>query len=79
MLEEIINMFPDYQFILVDGFDKAVIGFDYKANRIIYSVSKCIDILKTDMCTGEAWQYLEFNCFDAFQGDNSPIWCYDIP
>lgn len=33
----------------IDGFDNAVIGIEVKTDRLIYSVKKCVNILKTNM------------------------------
>lgn len=45
MIDKIIEAFEDESFLKVDGFDKAIIGVDEFSLRLVYSVSKCIDIL----------------------------------
>jgi len=72
MLEEIINLYDD-------GFDNAVIGIDTLEMRLIYSVTKCLDILITSgMTSDEALEFFEFNVSSAYMGEKTPIWCYDI-
>ena len=61
-----------------DGFDEAIIGVDEKDMRLIYSVSKCIDILKKDgMNYDEAIEFFDFNISGSYVGEKTPIWCYD--
>jgi len=48
-LESILENYPDESFLKADGFDEAVIGVDENSMRLIYSVSKCIEILREDM------------------------------
>jgi hypothetical protein len=78
MLQEILDNFPENSILRADGFDDAVIGIDEKSMRLIYSVKKCIEILVAgDLSEEEAVEYLQFNTFDAFVGDKTPIWCMD--
>lgn len=63
--------------IKADGFDNAIIGIDIISNRIIYSTKKCIEILmkQNNWSYDEALEYLEFNTFCAYVGEETPIWC----
>lgn len=76
MWERIIEAFPDDEFLFADGFDDAIIGLDEQSMRIIYSVSKCIDILQNEM-SDAAIEYFDFNVRDAYVGEKTPIWCDD--
>ena len=49
MIDKIIELYDDEEFLKADGFDKAVIGFDETTMRLIYSVKKCIAILTCNM------------------------------
>jgi hypothetical protein len=60
-----------------NGFDEAVIGVDLNTERLIYSVSKCIQVLCRDMSEEEAMEYFEYNVSNAYVGEKTPIWCYD--
>jgi hypothetical protein len=75
--ELLIERYPDETFLLADGFDGAIIGVDEKTWRVIYSVSKCIEILGKDMPYDDAFEYFEFNTAGAYVGEQTPIWCYD--
>lgn len=77
MLESIKEKFYDEEFLIADGFNDAIIGVDEKSMRLIYSVSKCIDILKKDMSEEEALEYFDYNISGAYMGEKTPIWCYD--
>jgi hypothetical protein len=78
MLESILLNYQDEELLKADGFDDAIIGIDESSMRLIYSVSKCIEILSKDMSTEEAIEYFDFNVGCAFVGEKTPIWCYDI-
>jgi hypothetical protein len=77
MIEKIIEEYGDETFLKADGFDEAVIGVDETEMRLIYSVSKCIEILKRDMSEEDAKEYFSFNVSGAYVGDKTPIWCSD--
>jgi hypothetical protein len=79
MLEQLLKYFEDEEFLKADGFDEAVIGVDERSMRLIYSVTKCIELLMVndDMSMEEAIEYFDFNVRGAYVGDNTPIWCED--
>jgi hypothetical protein len=79
MLEIIIENYQDEEILKADGFDDAVIGIDTNSMRLIYSVQKCIDILKEDeMDEIDAIEYFEYNVLGAYVGEKTPIWCNDF-
>ena len=49
MLDKIIEWFPEEELLKADGLDEAIIGIDDLTMRLIYSVSKCIEILSKEM------------------------------
>ena len=77
MIDEIIDNNPDVTFLKADGFDDAIIGVDESTMRLIYSVSKCIEILAIDMPEEDAIEYFDFNVAGSYVGEQTPIWCYD--
>jgi hypothetical protein len=79
MLQEIIETFPDIEFLKADGLDSAVIGFDEQSERLIYSVSKIIEILMADGMTDEdALDHYYYNIAGAYVGEKTPIYCFDF-
>ena len=77
ILDRILKQFEDHVFLKADGFDDAVIGIDEESYRLIYSVSKCLEILMIDMSEEDAYQYFNYNVSGAYVGDKTPIWCID--
>lgn len=78
MLDKILEWFPEEGILKADGFDDAIIGIDDDSMRLIYSVSKCIEILVAGgMDEEEAVEYFHFNTKGAWVGDKTPIWCTD--
>ncbi len=70
LLGEVIACYDEDTFLIADGFDEATM-------RLIYSVSKCIEILMRDMSEEEAMEHFSFNVSGAYVGDKTPIWCQD--
>jgi hypothetical protein len=77
MIKQIIESHPDEEFLKADGFDDAIIGLDSSSNRLIYSYTKCIEILSESMSDEEAVEYFEYNVVNAYVGEKTPIWCND--
>ena len=78
MLEKIIENYSEDEFLKADGFDDAIIGLEETSMRLIYSVSKCVEILKKDMTEEDAIEYFYYNVLGAYFGQRTPIWCMDI-
>jgi len=78
MIDSVIERYPDESFLKADGFDEALIGVDNKSMRLVYSVSKCIEILCRDMNEEDAIEYFDYNVSGAYMGEKTPIWCDDI-
>lgn len=77
-LQFIIHTFPDEDFLIADGLNEAVIGIDGSNMRLIYSISKCIDILVANgLSTQDALQHFEYSIRGAYVGEKTPIWCDD--
>jgi len=77
MIDKIVEWFPEDEVLVADGFDDAIIGIDSNSMRLIYSVSKCIEILSKEMDEEEAVEYFDFNVRGSYVGEKTPIWCTD--
>ena len=77
MLENILDWFSEDELLIADGFNDAIIGIDESSMRIIYSISKCIEILMQEMSEEDALEYFNYNVCNAYVGDKTPIWCND--
>lgn len=79
--ELIIEMFADTDDVLfADGLDDAIIGFDQNLWRVVYSRNKCIECLRKEdeMSEEDAIEHLEYNTFNAYVGDKTPVWVEDF-
>ena len=77
MLDKIVEWFPEDEFLIADGFNDAIIGVDSDSMRLIYSVTKCVEILSKDMSEEEAVEYFDYNVRGSYVGEKTPIWCID--
>jgi hypothetical protein len=74
-LEDILEIYPDEQFLKVDDFDEAVIGMEVVKMRLVYDISKMRQLLvdRDGMTFDEAMEYLDFNVVGAYVGELTPI------
>ncbi len=77
MIDAILESFPDEEILIANGFDAAIIGFDESSSRLIYSISKCINILTEEMSEEDAIEYFYYNVSGSYVGNKTPIWCTD--
>ena len=61
----------------IDGFDNAIIGIEVKTDRLIYSVKKCVNILKIKMSAEEAIDHFYMDIFSENVAENKVIFCED--
>jgi hypothetical protein len=75
--EELAESYSE-DLLFADGYDNAIVGVcvGFDSGRVVYSVSKMIDIcMKDDEMTYEdSVEWLEFNTFGAYVGENTPIY-----
>jgi len=83
LLVEILDMYPDPNIKIIDGFDDAVLGIDIESMRLIYSSQKIIQILmdsydvENRLTAAEvASEYFDFNIRGS-KGEGYPIFCDD--
>lgn len=79
MIQDIIDTYQDEEILKADGFDDAIIGIDEQSMRLIYSVSKCIDVLEQQqgMEFNDAIEHFNYNVSGSYVGPKTPIWCED--
>jgi hypothetical protein len=73
MIQEILDAYPDEEFLMADGFDGAIIGVEPNSMCLVYCRSKCIEILRKDMSYEEAIEYFDFNVSGAYVGEKTPL------
>jgi len=78
-LELLLDLYPEDEFLVADGFDDAVIGVDSASSRLIYSCKKCLEILieVEEMNPEDAIEHFSYNVTGAYVGEKTPIWCED--
>jgi hypothetical protein len=79
--EVLIELYGDHDnegLLFADGFDDAIIGICPNSFKIIYSRGKAISILMKDMCEEDAIEYAEYNTFNSYVGEKTPIWVDDL-
>ena len=63
--------------LIIDVFDDAVIGIDVINKRLIYSVKKCVRILKKQMPTEEANDFFYTEIFENLKYKKNVVFCED--
>lgn len=79
MKEIIIERYAQEDEVLfADGLDDAIIGFEPNLWKVVYSREKCIEVMSRDMSWEEAIEFLDYNTFNCYVGEKTPIWVDDI-
>jgi hypothetical protein len=76
-LNLLIEIYAEKTLEKIDGFDRAVISVEVKTDRLIYSVKKCVNILKTKMSAEEAVDHFYMEIFSENVEENKVIFCED--
>lgn len=82
-LQDLIDFYPDEEFLSADGLEDAIIGVYYdrqdSINRLVYSRTKCIEIFinRDGMTHEEALEFFDYNVEGAYVGKQTPIWVDD--
>lgn len=74
ILNKILEIYPDEQFLKADGFDAAIVGVSSYYN-LVYSIEKIIQILvsRNDWTYEEASEYFFYNIEGSYVGEQTPI------
>jgi hypothetical protein len=79
--DKIIEAYGDHTdegILFADGLDDAIIGICPVSLRVVYSRTAVIEVLMEDMSEDEAIDYAEYNTFNAYVGEQTPIWVDDL-
>lgn len=75
LLEVYQDVVGDVEILTADGFDDAIVGLDSRSFRVIYDVDIMVNILmEQGMEEMDAVEHLEYNVFNAWVGDQTPIY-----
>ena len=74
---ELAEHFGD-DLLFADNFDNAIIGVSMGIScgtKVVYDAEEMAKtlVVSEGITEQEAWEYLEFNTFNAYVGDNTPI------
>ena len=85
MIQTIEHRFPDLEYLKIDGYDDAILGLDIKGERLVYSTQKIVDqiyhefsIWDEKFTKADAFEYFNFNIFQAYCGPRTPLLVYDV-
>ena len=77
-LSDLYDMYPEENFLRMEGFDDAVIGVEEKTMRLVYSKSKIMRQLIRSMDYESAMQHFDYNIQGALDADYLPIIVNDM-
>lgn len=77
MIDKILDKYEFETFTKADGFDDAIIGVENQDMRLVYSISKCIEILCKDMSYEDALDHFGYNVMNTYIGEKTPIFIDD--
>ena len=77
-LQALTEAYPDEEFLIADGFDEAILGVEQETMRVIYSVSKSLEIIEAmGIPQEDALEHFYFNVLGSYVGEKTPIFCFD--
>lgn len=77
--EELLDLYPDEEFLFADGYDDAIIGvWD---GVVVYDMGHIIWMLQEEsgMSNEEAVEFFDFNIAGAYMGEKTPIYVDVLP
>jgi hypothetical protein len=78
ILKAIVEKYSDEEILIADGFDEAIIGIEENTFRLIYSVTKCLEIIEAQgMPEEDALEHFYFKIHGSYIGEKTPIFCFD--
>lgn len=74
-IDDILEQYPDEEFVILDGLDSAVVGIDANELRLIYSVQLIIKkLVKQGLSEQDAHEWFAYNILGAHMGPKTPIY-----
>ena len=83
MRDKLIELYGDHTeegLLFADGLDNAIIGICPDTLRVVYSRTKVIEVFMKEqfMEKEDAIEYADYNTFNAYVGEQTPIWVDDL-
>ena len=74
-IDDILEQYPDEEFVILDGLDSAVVGIDANEYWLIYSVQLIIKkLMKGGLSEDDAQEWFAYNILGAYMGPKTPIY-----
>ena len=77
-IREELSEYHGDELLFADGYDDAIIGvaIGFDSQRVVYDVQKMIEVCmsNSDAPYDEVVEWLEYNTFGAYVGENTPIY-----
>jgi hypothetical protein len=77
-LKDLYDMYPEENFLKMDGFDEAVLGVEDRTMRLVYSKSKIMRQLIKSMDYETAMEHFDYNIAGTWVGEQTPIIVNDM-
>ena len=75
--DDLVDRFGE-DLLFADGYDSAIIGVavGFDSQRVVYNVEKMVEagVEEAGMNYDESLEWLEYNTFGAYVGENTPIY-----
>ena len=83
MRDKLIELYGDHTeegLLFADGLDNAIIGICPDTLRVVYSRTKVIEVFIKEQFMEEedAIEHADYNTFNAYVGEQTPIWVDDL-
>lgn len=84
MRDEILNQYPDHDFLFLDGFDEAIVGVSEvdEFYRVVYSSPRIVSLIIRGsggkMSVEDALDFFHFNIKHCHVGEKTPIYLEEI-
>jgi hypothetical protein len=83
MRDKLIELYGNHTeegLLFVDGLDNAIIGICPETLRVVYSRNKVIEVFMEEefMEEDDAIEHAEYNTFNTYVGEQTPIWVDDL-
>ena len=84
MRDEVLNQYPDHDFLFLDGFDEAIVGVSEvdEFYRVVYSSPRIVSLIirasNGEISLEDAIEFFNFNIKYAHFGEKTPIYLEEI-
>lgn len=79
-VKKLTELFPDEEFLIADGLDKAIIGVESEGERrVVYDYDMMVQIYMSEGMTEEdAIEHISYNVMGSYVGEKTPLFINKI-